>query len=65
MLGEYPEIGHWMLEAAGIERDAGFNQRARFNYLLMPFHEVIYSQESGKAEFVESGLRGIRSRLKK
>ncbi len=63
MLGEYPEIGRRMLDAACIERDAGFHKRARFNYLLMPFHEVIYGQVSGQPEFIESGLHGIRSRL--
>jgi aminoglycoside phosphotransferase (APT) family kinase protein len=65
MLGEFPEIGGRILKAFGGEPDEGFRARARFLYLLMPFYEVIYGQESGQPEFIGSGLEGIRTRLRK
>lgn len=63
MLGEYPKIGRRMLDSFGGETDPGFHVRARVLFLLMPFHEVIYGQERGQPEFIESGVNGVVSRL--
>lgn len=65
MLGEYPKIGRRMHDAFGGETDAGFQFRAKVLFLLMPFHEVIYGQESGQPEFIESGLGGVVFRLRR
>lgn len=65
MLGEHPKTGRRMLDSFGGETDEGFHFRAKVLYLLMPFYEVIYGQENGQPEFIESGLNGLVSRLRR
>jgi aminoglycoside phosphotransferase (APT) family kinase protein len=43
--------------------DAGFRGRALFFHRLGPWHEVVYGLETGRREYLESGVAGLRSRL--
>jgi aminoglycoside phosphotransferase (APT) family kinase protein len=56
-------VGERALAAYGGEPDQHFRDRARFAFALMPWHEVAYGLDTGQPAFVESGLRGVRSRL--
>lgn len=62
LLGARPDAGERALAAYGGLPDAGFRDRARFSFLLMPWHEVIYGLDSGRDAFVQSGLGGVRER---
>jgi hypothetical protein len=58
-----PAEGVRVLGAYGGPPDDGFLERARFMFLLMPWHEMKYGMETGQTRFVESGLAGVRERL--
>jgi aminoglycoside phosphotransferase (APT) family kinase protein len=45
------------------EEDPRLNERALFYHRLGPWHEVLFGLKHGRAEFVETGLEGVRSRL--
>lgn len=63
LLRAVPLVGERALAAYGGEPDQHFRDRARFAFALMPWHEVAYGLDTGQPAFVESGLRGVRSRL--
>ena len=44
--------------------DGALAERAAFFHLLGPWHEVTYGVEAGLPEYVESGLAGVRERLR-
>lgn len=44
--------------------DATFRERAAFYHLLGPWHEVTYGQDLDLPAYVESGLAGVRERLR-
>jgi hypothetical protein len=58
-----PEIEERVLGAYGGPPDGRFLDRARYAFMLMPWHEVKFGVETGQAAFVESGLIGVRERL--
>jgi aminoglycoside 2''-phosphotransferase len=58
-----PDEGERVLGAYGGPPDDRFLERARFSFVLMPWHEVKYGVETGQPGFVESGLAGVRERL--
>ena len=58
-----PEMGRRVLGAYGGPPDDRFLQRARFSFMLMPWHEVTYGALTEQPGFVESGLAGVRERL--
>jgi aminoglycoside phosphotransferase (APT) family kinase protein len=58
-----PEVGERMLGAYGGPPDDRFLERARFSYMLMPWHEVTHGAQTDQPGFVESGLTGVRERL--
>jgi aminoglycoside 2''-phosphotransferase len=62
LLGARPAAGERALAAYGGLPDAGFRERARFSFLLMPWHEVIYGLESSREASVRNGLAGVRDR---
>lgn len=61
-LGE--RFGSELLAAYEGEADAGFCDRAAFYHLLGPWHEVTYGLDRGGPDYVESGLAGVRARLR-
>jgi hypothetical protein len=63
ILHAMPVEGERVLGAYGGPPDDRFFVRARFAFLLMPWHEVKYGVETGRPAFVESGLVGVRERL--
>ena len=63
MLHAMPAEGERVLGAYGGPPDDRFTERARFSFLLMPWHDVKYGVETGQPAFVESGLAGVRERL--
>lgn len=62
MLHEMPEEGHRALAAYGGAPDDRFEQRARFAYAIMPWHEVEYGVKTDQPEFIESGIQGVHAR---
>ncbi|MGZ5289243.1 MAG: phosphotransferase [Actinomycetota bacterium] len=62
MLHAAPGPGERALAAYGGPPDTRFRERARVRFALMPWHEVEYGLDTGKDEFVESGLAGVRDR---
>jgi aminoglycoside phosphotransferase (APT) family kinase protein len=65
LLGGFgPRFGDELLGAYEGEVDAGFGDRARFYHLLGPWHEVTYGLDMGLPGYVESGLAGVRERLR-
>ena len=66
----------WLLNGLGAEfaaellaaydgaHDPGLSVRAAFFHLLGPWHEVTYGLDRGLPEYVESGLAGVRERLR-
>lgn len=56
-------FGEAVLERYGGPSDAAFASRALFYHRLGPWHEVLYGLEVKRADLVESGVAGIRSRL--
>ena len=63
ILHAWPNIGARVLGAYGGAPDDRFLTRARFAFMLMPWHEVKYGRQSDLPEFVRSGLAGVRDRL--
>jgi aminoglycoside 2''-phosphotransferase len=59
-----PDEGERTLGAYGGPPDDRFLERARFSFTLMPWHEVKYGAETDQPGFVESGLAGVRERLR-
>ncbi|MGH2595964.1 MAG: phosphotransferase family protein [Actinomycetota bacterium] len=55
--------GERALGAYGGPPDDRFFVRARFVFLLMPWHEVKHGVETAQPAFVERGLAGVRERL--
>lgn len=53
-----------LLAAYDGEVDATFADRATFFHLLGPWHEVLYGVDFGLPHYVESGLAGVRERLR-
>jgi aminoglycoside phosphotransferase (APT) family kinase protein len=51
-----------VLDAYGAADD-DLLRRALFYHRLGPWHEVLYGQETGRRDLVESGLAGVRARL--
>ena len=62
-LHQRPAIGERMLARYGRPADAGFRERARRVYALMPWHDVEHGVASWNDELVAAGLEGIRARL--
>ncbi|MEP6973064.1 MAG: phosphotransferase [Actinomycetota bacterium] len=60
-----PVEGERVLGAYGGPPDDRFFVRARFAFLLMPWHEVKYGAQTGQEAFVRSGLAGVRERLRR
>jgi len=58
-----PEEGERVLGAYGGPPDDRALQRARFLFVLMPWHEVTYGAETGQPGFIETGLVEVRERL--
>ncbi|MGZ8652210.1 MAG: phosphotransferase family protein [Actinomycetota bacterium] len=58
-----PDEGERVLGAYGGPPDDRFFERARFAFMLMPWHEVRYGVQTDQHGFVESGLVGVRERL--
>ncbi len=63
MLHAMPAEGERVLGAYGGTPDDRFFVRARFAFLLMPWHEVRYGVRTGHEAFVDSGMEGVRARL--
>lgn len=63
IINAIPDVGKRVLGAYGGPPDDRFIERARFAYILMPWHEVKYGVETDQPDFVESGLTGVRERL--
>ncbi len=63
LLEARPEEGERALAAYGGAPDDRFRERARFAFLLMPWHEVNHGLVTDQPEFVTSGLAGLRERL--
>lgn len=63
VLHAMPDEGERVLGAYGGPPDDRFLGRARFAYMLMPWHEVKDGVETDRPGFVESGLAGVRQRL--
>ncbi len=63
MLHAMPAEGERVLGAYGGPPDDRFFVRARFAFLLMPWHEVKHGVETGQVAFVDRGLAGVRDRL--
>jgi aminoglycoside phosphotransferase (APT) family kinase protein len=61
-LGE--QFGTALLSAYEGEVGGTFVDRAAFFHLLGPWHEVLYGVEFGLPHYVESGLAGVRARLR-
>jgi aminoglycoside phosphotransferase (APT) family kinase protein len=61
-LHAWPAAGERILATYGGPPDARFGDRARFTYLLMPWHEVVYGLDTGRGGFVRSGVEGVRAR---
>jgi aminoglycoside phosphotransferase (APT) family kinase protein len=53
-----------LLAAYEGEVDGTFRERAAFYHRLGPWHEVTYGLGLGRPDYVESGLAGIRERLR-
>jgi aminoglycoside phosphotransferase (APT) family kinase protein len=58
-----PDEGERVLGAYGSPPDDRFLERARFSFMLMPWHEVKHGAETDQPGFVENGLAGVRERL--
>ena len=56
-------FGDAVLAAYDGDIDETFEYRSRAYLQIGPFHEVLYGQETNQAEFVSSGLEGIRARI--
>lgn len=63
ILHAWPEVGARVLGAYGGVPDDRFLSRARFVFMLMPWHEVKYGLQTDQPAFVRSGLAGVRDRL--
>jgi hypothetical protein len=63
VLHAMPAEGERVLGAYGGPPDDRFLVRARFAFLLMPWHEVRYGVRTGRPAFVERGLVGVPDRL--
>jgi aminoglycoside 2''-phosphotransferase len=63
VINAMPDVGERVLGAYGGPPDDRFFERARFAFMLMPWHEVRYGFETGQSRFVESGMAGVRERL--
>jgi aminoglycoside phosphotransferase (APT) family kinase protein len=50
--------------AGGGRIDPGFRERALYFHRVGPWHEVLFGLQTGRDELVESGLVGIRARLR-
>ncbi len=59
-----PDVGARVLGAYGGPPDDRFLARSRLAFMLMPWHEVKYGSETGQQAFVESGMAGVRERLR-
>lgn len=64
ILHAMPGVGERVLGAYGGPPDDRFLGRAGFSFMLMPWHEVMHGAETGQPGFVESGLAGVRERLR-
>ena len=53
-----------LLDAYEGDVDATFVERAAFFHLLGPWYEVLYGVDFGLPEYVDSGLAGVRARLR-
>jgi aminoglycoside phosphotransferase (APT) family kinase protein len=65
MLHHAPEIGQRALAAYGGAPDETFLERAAFYDSVGPWHEVVYGLDNDLSAFVESGLAGVRERLRR
>ena len=63
LLHAMPATGERVLGAYGGAPDERFFVRARFAFLLMPWHEVRYGVQTGQDALVRSGMEGVRARL--
>ncbi len=63
MLHAKPAEGERVLGAYGGPPDDRFITRARFAFLLMPWHEVKHGAVTGQPDFVRTGMEGVRARL--
>lgn len=63
VLHAMPPEGERVLSAYGGAPDDRFLIRARFMFLLMPWHEVKYGALTEQPAFVERGMAGVRERL--
>ncbi len=63
LLHAWPQIGTRVLGAYGGAPDDRFLVRARFAFMLMPWHEVSYGIQTHQPAFVRSGLAGALERL--
>lgn len=63
-LHELPDAGERALATYGGAPDPTFRTRAGFVHALMPWHEVAYGVDVGGERFVDSGLEGVRERLR-
>ena len=63
VLHAMPAHGERVLGAYGGPPDDRFLSRARFRFLLMPWHEVAYGALTGQPSFIERGMAGVRERL--
>jgi aminoglycoside phosphotransferase (APT) family kinase protein len=59
-----PGFARDLLASYEEETDPGLTQRAAFFHLLGPWHEVAYGPDLGLTGSVESGLAGVRERLR-
>jgi aminoglycoside phosphotransferase (APT) family kinase protein len=57
-----PAVGERALAAYGGVPDAGFVERARLAFVVMPLYELGYGLESHQPAFVRTGLAGFRDR---
>lgn len=57
-----PAVGERALAAYGGAPDAGFTERARLAFVLMPLHDLEYGLEAEQPEFVRTGIAGFRDR---
>lgn len=61
LFGAPAEFAQALAGAYGVDR--GLSRRARRWHQLGPWHEVTYGIDTGQAAYVESGIRGVLSRL--
>ena len=63
LLYRSPEQAERALAAYGGAPDDSFRNRCLQLFRLMPFHDVLYGQDTDQPEYVEAGLAGIRRRF--